>query len=96
MNENSRKIFEYLKEMTAAGKPVTGHQIADAMGVTINVVTGCVNALCKETKNHGVLAVREAVESVSEDGKAVVTKYISLTQLGMDFDPDATVEAKDE
>ena len=92
MNENSRKIFEFLKDNH--GTPVTGHEIAEAIGVSINVVTGCVNALCKETKKHGVLAVRTATESAGEDGKTVVTKYISLTDLGMAYDPDAEVKAE--
>ena len=92
MNENSRKIFEFLK--ANHGTPVTGHEIAEAMGVSINVVTGCVNALCKKTKTHEVLAVRTVEETAGEDGKVVTTKYISLTDEGMAFDPDAKVEAE--
>lgn len=87
MTENSRKVFDFLKEHN--GVKVTAQEIAKELDVTINAVTGSVNGLVK--KNY---AVREEVSSQSAEGKPVITKYISLTDAGMAYDPDAEVEKK--
>ena len=89
MTENSRKVFDFLKEH--AGVQVTAREIAKELGITINAVTGSVNGLVKKK-----YAVREEVSSQSAEGKAVVTKYISLTEAGLAFDPDAVEEKKEE
>ena len=83
MSENGKKVFGFLKDNY--GKDLTAHVIAEELGVTVPVVTGSVNALVK--KGH---AVRTPIEVEAEEGKKpTVIKYISLTDSGLDFDPDA-------
>lgn len=82
MTEGSRKVFNFLKEN--AGLKVTGHDIADALDVKINVVTGSVNGLCKKG-----YAVRTEEQVADAEGKMSTIKYISLTEAGLAFDPDA-------
>lgn len=88
MSENGRKVLGYLKENY--GKDLTAHAIAEDLGVSVPTVTGSVNALVK--KGH---AIRTEVEIEGEEGKKpTVIKYISLTDSGLDFDPDAEVTKK--
>ena len=82
MTEGSRKVFNFLKEN--AGLKVTGHDIAEALDVKINVVTGSVNGLCKKG-----YAVRTEEQVADAEGKMSTIKYISLTEAGLAFDPDA-------
>lgn len=82
MTQNSKMVFNFLKEHN--GVKVTAQEVAKELGITINAVTGSVNGLVK--KNY---AVREEVSSQTAEGKPVITKYISLTDAGMAFDPDA-------
>lgn len=85
MTDNSRKVFEFLKENH--GIKMTGQEVAQKLGVTINAVTGSVNGLVKKK-------YAERIEEVQKDenGKDTVVKYITLTEAGMAFDPDAVVE----
>ena len=81
MTENSKRVLNYLKEH--AGEDLTANQIAEALDINIAAVTGSVNGLVKKDR-----AIRtEAV--VEKDGKEVKVKYISLTDEGLAFDPDA-------
>lgn len=84
MTENSRKIFDFLKEND---KEFTAQAIAAALGVSVNAVTGSVNALVKKGR-----AIRREETTTDADGKAKVIKYISLTTEGKAFDPDAPTE----
>lgn len=85
MTDNSRKVFDYLKE-NSAGADLTAKDVAEACGVSIQAVTGSVNGLVKKG-----LAFRE--EATIEDGeKEKTVKYIRLTEEGYAFDPDAEVE----
>ena len=82
MTENSKRVFNFLKKHH--GVKVTAQEIAKELDITINAVTGSVNGLTKKK-----YAVREEVSSQNADGKPVITKYISLTDEGLAFDPDA-------
>lgn len=82
MKESSRKVFDFLK--ANYGTDVTGNDIATALGVTVPVVTGSVNGLVKKG-----LAVRNEVTVPAADGKETKVKYITLTEEGLSFDPDA-------
>lgn len=86
MTDNARKVFDYLK--TNYGKHITAQAMARDLGISINAVTGSVNGLCRDTK-HPAYAVRKEVEIVEEDGKTSIIKYISLTDEGLAFNPDA-------
>lgn len=87
MTENSRKIFDFLK--ANYGEELTGNDIKDALGVSISAVTGTVNGLVKKG-----YAVRNEVTITGADKKPAIVKYITLTEAGLDFDPDAEVEKK--
>jgi DNA-binding MarR family transcriptional regulator len=88
MTDNSKKVFGYLKEHY--GEKLTHQHIVAALGVSSPAVSGSVNGLVKKG-----LAVRtEETEMSGEDGKEVIVKYISLTEEGYAFDPDAEAEAK--
>ena len=87
MKETSRSIFEFLK--ANYGADLTANDIASALGVSVPTVTASVNGLVKKG-----YAVRNAVTTEGADGKSVVTKYISLTEVGLDFKPDADENAK--
>ena len=89
MTVNSRMVFDYLKENY--GKQLTAQDIARALDISVSAVTGSVNGLARETK-HPAYAVRTPFESTDAEGKAITIKYISLTEAGLAFDPDAKVE----
>ena len=81
MTENSRKVFDFLKEND---KEFTAQDISAALGISVAAVTGSVNGLVKKGR-----AVRREETSTGADGKAKIVKYISLTDEGKAFDPDA-------
>ena len=85
MTDNSKRVFNFLKEHH--GVKFTAHELANELGVSINVITGSVNGLTRKD-----YAVREEVTSQDANGKTVTTKYISLTDAGLAFDPDAEVK----
>ena len=79
MTDNSRRVFGFLKEHY--GEDLTANNIAEALEVSVATVTGSVNGLVKKG-----YAVRNEV--TGEDDKKVI-KYITLTEEGYNFDPDA-------
>lgn len=85
MTEGSRKVFNALKEHY--GENITAQQLAAELDVKIAVVTGAVNGLVKKGR-----AVRNETTEMGEDGKNITVKYITLTEEGYAFDPDAPVE----
>ena len=85
MTPNSVRVFNFLKDNH--GARLTNKDIAEALGVSSSTVVGSVTGLCKKG-----LAVRTEEHLAGADGKDVVVKYISLTDDGMAFDPDATQE----
>lgn len=89
MTDGSKKVFNFLKENY--GEKLTNADIATALGVTGPVVVGSVNGLVKKGYAQREEVVIPATE---EGGKDTKVKYISLTEEGMNFDPDAE-EAKD-
>lgn len=90
MKESSKAVFNFLKEHD--GAKLTNKDIADALGVSGSTVTGSVNGLVRKG-----FAVREEVEipAAEEGKKPTIVKYISLTDAGKDFDPDAEVKKED-
>lgn len=91
MTENSRKVLETLK--ANYGKKWVTAELAEAAGVTAPTVTGAVTGMVKKG-----YAVREegVINATDKDGKEIekTVKFISLTEAGMNFDPDAQVESK--
>lgn len=87
MTDNSRKVFNYLKEHF--GEQLTHQQIVADLGVSSAAVSGSVNGLVKKG-----YAIRKEEASMDENGKEVTVKYISLTNEGFAFDPDAKTDAE--
>jgi DNA-binding MarR family transcriptional regulator len=85
MTPNARRILDYLKENF--GSEMTKQEIAAKLGVSVSAVVGTTNALIKK----GMMTER-AESSLDEKGKEKIVKYVSLTEEGNDFDPDAVVE----
>lgn len=83
MKENSRKVFEYLKQINGAN--VTAQDVADALGLEKRSVDGIFTSAIQR-KGYGV---RTAAEIELEDGSHKQVKFLSLTPAGMAFDPDA-------
>lgn len=79
MTDNSKRVFGFLKEHY--GEDLTANNIAEALDVSVATVTGSVNGLVKKG-----YAVRNEV--AGDDDKKVI-KYITLTEEGYAFDPEA-------
>ena len=83
MKENSKKVLEYLK--TVAGQNVTAADVADALGLEKRSVEGIFTSAIQRKG----LGVRTAAEVELEDGSHKAVKFLSLTEAGMAFDPNA-------
>lgn len=84
MNENSRRVLEYLKSVN--GQNVTAADVAEALGLEKRSVDGSFTAAIQR-KNLGI---RTEAEIELEDGSHKKVKFLSLTDAGMAYDPDAT------
>ena len=83
MKENSKKVFNYLKSVN--GQNVTAADVADALGLEKRSVDGIFTSAIQRKG----LGVRTAAEIELEDGSHKTVKFLSLTDAGMSFDPDA-------
>lgn len=86
MKENSKKVLEYLK--TINGQNVTAQDVADALGLEKRSVDGIFTSAIQR-KGYGV---RTPAEIELADGSHKQVKFLSLTEAGMAFDPDADAE----
>ena len=87
IGENSRLVFDYVKAHD--GEDFTATEMATALNLGVKTVNGCVTAFQKKKMMY-----REEIEVELEGGKPGTIKFIRLTDLGRDFDPDAPVEEK--
>ena len=85
MSENSRTVWDYV--VAAGDANITLDDIAEGTGLNKKVVNGCVVAF--QRKN---LMKRTPGEVELEDGTHKSVKFISLTDEGKAFDPEATTE----
>ena len=81
MSENSRKVFDYVKENGDAN--ITSADVAEALDLAKKTVDGCFTALQKKG-----LGVRIPAEAELEDGTHRAIKLLKLTDAGMSYDPD--------
>lgn len=91
MTQNAFAVFTYLKDHP--GQEFTKQDIAAALDVTVQAVTGTTNSLKK--KGYSVERT-ETVTIPGVDGKADKTKnvvYVMLTDAGLAYDPIAEEEA---
>ena len=86
MKENSKKVLEYLKKVN--GQNVTSADVAEALGFEKRSVDGIFTSAIQRKG----LGVRTPAEIELEDGTHKAIKFLSLTDEGMNFDPDADAE----
>lgn len=82
MKENTRKIFDYLKENH--GQDMTAADVAEALGLEVRSVNGSFTSFQK--KGWGV---REEAEIELDDKTHKKVKFLRLTEAGLALDPDA-------
>ncbi len=80
MKENTKKVFEYLREVQ--GQNVTAADVAEALGLSKKSVDS-IFTFAIQNKGYGV---RTAAEVELEDGSHKVVKFMSLTDSGMTVD----------
>lgn len=83
MKENSKKVLNYLKEINGAN--VTAADVAEALGLEKRSVDGIFTSAIQRKS----LGVRTPAEIELPDGTHKQVKFLSLTEAGMAFDPDA-------
>ena len=83
MKENTRKVFDYLKDN--AGKDLTAADIAEVLGLEKRQVDGIFTSALQRKD----LGVREPAEVELADGSHQKVEYLRSTDKGMAFDPDA-------
>lgn len=83
MKENSKKVLNYLKEHN--GEDLTATDVAEAL----NLETRSVNGIFTSAIQKKGLGVRVPAEVEQPDGTHKAVKFLTLTEAGMDFDPDA-------
>lgn len=86
MKENSKKVLNYLKEIN--GDNVTAADVAETLGLEKRQVDGIFTSAIQRKG----LGVRTPAEIELEDGTHKTVKFLSLTEAGMAFDPDADAE----
>lgn len=84
LKENSKKVFNYVKEMD--GRNITAADIAEATGLDVRSVNGIVTSAFQRKG----LMERIPSEILLEDGTHKPVKFIRLTAEGQEFDPEAT------
>lgn len=92
LKENSLKVLNYVKAHN--GENMTAADIAEGTGLEVRSVNGIVTSAFQK---KGLMVRTPAEIEVEEDGKVThkQVKFISLTEEGLAFDPDAE-EAKAE
>lgn len=83
MKENTRKVFDYLKEHD--GEDLTAANVAEALGLEKRQVDGIFTSALQRKG----LGVREPAEVELADGSHQKVKYLRLTDEGLALDPDA-------
>lgn len=86
MKENSKRVLEYLKSVN--GQDVTAADVAEALGLEKRSVDGIFTSAIQRKD----LGVRTPAEIELPDGTHRQVKFLSLTEAGMAFDPDADAE----
>ena len=83
LKENSRKVSDYVKAND--GTNMTAADIAAGTGLEVKQVNGIVTSAFQKKG----LMKRTPAEIQLEDGTHKAVKFISLTEEGKSFDPDA-------
>ena len=92
MNDNSKKVFNFVKEHD--GEDFTAQDIADALQMKVRSVNGIITSAFQRHKNAAKeeipLMVRVPAEVIDpETWLHKPVKFIQLTDEGREFDPEA-------
>ena len=90
MKENTKKVFSYLKSVN--GEQVTAADVAEALGLEKRTVDGIFTSAIQR-KGFGV---RTPAEVEVDDGTHKAVKFLSLTDAGLAYDPEAEEAAAKE
>lgn len=85
MKENTRKIFDYLKEHD--GEDMTAADVGEALGLDPKSVNGSFTSFQK--KGWGI---RQDAEIELDDKTHKKVKFLRLTPEGRAYDPDTAIE----
>lgn len=88
LKENSKMVWQYLKD-NAGNDTIILDDIAQATGLTVKQVNGCVLGLQRETEKKPAYAKRTPGKIEKPEGGTKDVKFISLTDAGLALDPDA-------
>lgn len=86
LKPNSKLVYEYVKAHN--GEKMTAADIAEGTGLEVKSVNGIVTSAFQKKG----LMERTPAEVELPDGSHKAVKFISLTEAGLSFDPDATDE----
>lgn len=84
MTENSKKVFECVKQAQIEGKPVFNEVVAEMTGLSKKGVDGAFTRSIQQTG----LGRRVPTEIELADGSHKEVKMFELTEAGMAFNPD--------
>lgn len=84
MTENSKKVFECVKECQMNGTPVFNEVVAEMTGLSKKTVDG---AFTRSIQQKG-LGRRVPTEIEVEDGTHKTVKMFELTEEGLNVNPD--------
>ena len=88
MTTNALNVLNFMK--AHPGEEFTKQDIAAQLSVTVQTVTGTTNSLIK--KGYAV----EREDTVEVEGKTKVIKFVTLTDAGLAYDPEAEEAAAKE
>lgn len=94
MTTNAESVLNFLKKNY--GHEYSKQEIAEELGISVNSVTGTMNALIR--KGYATITREKTVEIAPETetrkAKVQVVKYHALTEAGLAYDPVAEAAAK--
>lgn len=83
MKDNSKRVLNYLKKHN--GEDLTAVDVAEALDLEVRSVNGIFTSAIQRKG----LGVRVPAEVEQPDGTHKPVKFLTLTEAGMAFDPDA-------
>lgn len=93
MNDNSKKVFNFVKEHD--GEDFTAQDIADALNMKPRSVNGIITSAFQRHKNAAkeevplMVRVPAEIPDPERPGLHKPVKFIQLTDEGREFDPEA-------
>lgn len=83
MNENSRKVLDYV--IAHDGETFTVNDIADALDMPWRSVSGTVTALARATKAHPDALLERVPAEIEIDGAIKSVNFVRATEAGKSY-----------